>query len=1366
MISAASVSAGTCSLSTTAVSLLAPAGMMCEVMPTISEDPAPSSLTTTTSSSSSSSPSAATTAAGATAGGPAPSSSAGSSSGPLAAGVVAGSATGPPGAPVPAPRRGSQNGWEDASLERLMSSMLQERDRLLETLRGAQEGLSQAQLRLQEVTHQRDSLHRQLNAALPQEVAALTKELNLCRETLLEKDEEISELKAERNNTRLLLEHLECLVSRHERSLRMTVVKRQAQSPAGVSSEVEVLKALKSLFEHHKALDEKVRERLRVALERVAALEAELTAANQEILLWREHSGRSLPRVGGGDGAESDASGQSDGSQAAPLVSAGLAEGAAARLRELQEAVERQGSEAAQLRERLLGLSRRAAELEGELEASRRELARAEDSNARHQRDIREVMAQKEDMEERITTLEKRYLAAQREATSLHDLNDKLETELANKEALHRQSEERGRQLQERLETAEQRLQQTLRKAETLPEVEAELAQRVAALTKAEERHGNIEERMRQLEGQLEEKNQELQRARQREKMNEEHNKRLSDTVDKLLSESNERLQLHLKERMTALEEKNALTQELDNVRKHLEEMQQDKERLMEEMEILRSEVEQWRHKPSGFTETLMPRSHRSNAVDASRFSRGSLTLDPVDHYSTLRRAKKGRLPPLRDDPSKVLTEQGWDLGGGIGGMGGGGGGGGTMGGGGGGTPSLLGGSTRSLDPDGSLSDQDNGEAGRDGRPRDLCPSDSLLLSPGAGGGGGAGAGGSDAQTLALMLQEQLDAINHEIRLIQEEKESTELRTEELESRVSSASLESLAFSRLRSASSIPGSLGGGGGGGGGTTATASSSSSLPPSPSPPVSGRSTPKAAPPRRPARDLDRMGGVMTLPSDLRKYRRRTMGGEEEREDKATIKCETSPPPSPRGKFHKLAHGIKAVSTEDMRSACMEGGAGSSDTLRKAQKKRGLKFGLLFRRKSRIGQTGKEAGLSSQGSSSDSEVTTPDVMGLGRMGAQAERDRRLRKKHELLEEARRHGLPFALWDGPTVVAWLELWVGMPAWYVAACRANVKSGAIMSALSDTEIQREIGISNPLHRLKLRLAIQEMVSLTSPSAPPTSRTPTGNVWLTHEEIENLAAAQKTEEEELAWAQTLGYGDMNHEWIGNEWLPSLGLPQYRSYFMECLVDARMLDHLTKKDLRVNLKMVDSFHRMSLQFGIMCLKRLNYDRKELERRRDESQHELKDVLVWSNERVTAWVASVGLREFATGLQESGVHGAVIALDEMFDHASLALALQIPTQNTQARQVLEREFNNLLALGTERRLDEHAPSWRKRFRPKDAHALSLLAGSSETLPPGFRVASSVGPPPPPLPAGKPLPPAPDGSSSGPQRMDPSAVRTYSC
>lgn len=49
------------------------------------------------------------------------------------------------------------------------------------------------------------------------------------------------------------------------------------------------------------------------------------------------------------------------------------------------------------------------------------------------------VHPQREDMEERITTLEKRYLAAQRETTHIHDLNDKLENELATKDSLHRQ---------------------------------------------------------------------------------------------------------------------------------------------------------------------------------------------------------------------------------------------------------------------------------------------------------------------------------------------------------------------------------------------------------------------------------------------------------------------------------------------------------------------------------------------------------------------------------------------------------------------------------------------------------------------------------------------------------------------------------------------------------------------------------------------------------------------------------------------------------------------------------------------------------------------------------------------------------------
>jgi hypothetical protein len=94
----------------------------------------------------------------------------------------------------------------------------------------------------------------------------------------------------------------------------------------------------------------------------------------------------------------------------------------------------------------------------------------------------------------------------------------------------------------------------------------------------------------------------------------------------------------------------------------------------------------------------------------------------------------------------------------------------------------------------------------------------------------------------------------------------------------------------------------------------------------------------------------------------------------------------------------------------------------------------------------------------------------------------------------------------------------------------------------------------------------------------------------------------------------------------------------------------------------------------------------------------------------------------LQEYGNNLLESGVHGALIALDESFDANSMALTLQIPTQNTQvgpflfsllflyfcccrrnmiltlvfgvfqARQTLEVEFSSLIRVATERRADD--------------------------------------------------------------------------
>lgn len=135
------------------------------------------------------------------------------------------------------------------------------------------------------------------------------------------------------------------------------------------------------------------------------------------------------------------------------------------------------------------------------------------------------------------------------------------------------------------------------------------------------------------------------------------------------------------------------------------------------------------------------------------------------------------------------------------------------------------------------------------------------------------------------------------------------------------------------------------------------------------------------------------------------------------------------------------------------------------------------------------------------------------------------------------------------------------------------------------------------------------------------------------------------------------------------------------------------------------------------------------------------------MVWSNERVMCWVQSLGLKEYADNLRESGVHGALLALDDTFDYTDLALLLQIPNQNTQvrppqgplhwwnwepshwsfccplvdtssgcwispsalitnetmqmfkalvsvpqARQLLEQEYNSLISMATERRPDE--------------------------------------------------------------------------
>ncbi|KAI4535460.1 hypothetical protein MG293_014686 [Ovis ammon polii] len=272
-----------------------------------------------------------------------------------------------------------------------------------------------------------DSLNWPEGSRLNELATSTEEELNVCREQLVAREEEIALLNAERNNTRLLLEHMEFLVSRYTPSLQTTVGKWQAQSPDGMTSELEVLKSLKILFEHHKALDKK--------------------RTRDEDL---------------------------------------------AQVIELKEIIKKKSWEQREMKDRLAALSAHVTELEKDLDTARKDLLKSKEVKVKLQQDIHEAMAQKEDMEKRITTLEKRYLAAQCKAISVHNLHDKLENEIANKDSMHRQKEDKDRQLQECLELADQKLQQML------TEVVAELPQLVAVLSKVQPLKDQDRERRQQ----------------------------------------------------------------------------------------------------------------------------------------------------------------------------------------------------------------------------------------------------------------------------------------------------------------------------------------------------------------------------------------------------------------------------------------------------------------------------------------------------------------------------------------------------------------------------------------------------------------------------------------------------------------------------------------------------------------------------------------------------------------------------------------------------------------------------------------------------------------------------------------------------
>uniref|UniRef100_A0A8C8K139 PPFIA binding protein 2 n=1 Tax=Oncorhynchus tshawytscha TaxID=74940 RepID=A0A8C8K139_ONCTS len=232
-----------------------------------------------------------------------------------------------------------------------------------------------------------------------------------------------------------------------------------------------------------------------------------------------------------------------------------------------------------------------------------------------------------------------------------------------------------------------------------------------------------------------------------------------------------------------------------------------------------------------------------------------------------------------------------------------------------------------------------------------------------------------------------------------------------------------------------------------------------------------------------------------------------------------------------------------------------------------------------------------------------------------------------------------PFSKWTPEQVCCWLEEY-GLGQ-YVILARHWADSGQTLLSASPQDLEKEMGIKNPLHRKKLQLALKSFsTKLTEKSS-----------------------------------------ELDHIWV-TRWLDDIGLPQYKDQFHQGRVDGRMLQYLTVNNL-LFLKVTSQLHHLSVKCAIHVLHVNKFNPNCLKRRPgDENKTSPSEVVQWSNHRVMEWLRSVDLAEYAPNLRGSGVHGGLIILEPRFNSDTLAMLLNIPPQKTLLRRHLSTNFNMLV------------------------------------------------------------------------------------
>ncbi|XP_061678580.1 liprin-beta-2b isoform X10 [Syngnathoides biaculeatus] len=229
------------------------------------------------------------------------------------------------------------------------------------------------------------------------------------------------------------------------------------------------------------------------------------------------------------------------------------------------------------------------------------------------------------------------------------------------------------------------------------------------------------------------------------------------------------------------------------------------------------------------------------------------------------------------------------------------------------------------------------------------------------------------------------------------------------------------------------------------------------------------------------------------------------------------------------------------------------------------------------------------------------------------------------------------FSKWNTEQVCEWLED-IGLGQYAILA-QQWVTSGQILMSATPQDLEKEMGMKNPLHRKKLHLCIKT---------------------LTTRQHEKSA-------------------ELDYLWV-NRWLDDIGLPQYKGQFNEGRVDGQMLQYLTVNDLLV-LKVTCQLHHLSIKCAIHVL-HVNKFNPYCLKRRPGTEFNHSEVVQWSNHRVMEWLRSVDLAEYAPNLRGSGVHGGLIMLEPRFNSDSLAMLLNIPPQKTLLRRHLTTNFSNLV------------------------------------------------------------------------------------